>query len=238
MKKLALISILFCLVASTAYGFTAFPTPTVNGTTGLVRVPSADILPYRNYALAFDYGTNSMAGKESLYYKLNLGTFQNIEMGVVGGYDQTSSSSTVREGVFVNMKLSLSTDDSTYPLLLAMGVENLASFSQSDVYMVATKYMRQGFKLTFGFLADFPNNTFRPMGVLGAEIPLLGNHVVLVADGIAGETVSQVDAGVRIYLLPYLSIQGNALNIFQDVSNPQGKDPKSILVGISWANPF
>lgn len=238
MKNFAVLTIVFCLISSAAYGFTAFPSPTINGATGLVRVPSADILPYKNYSIAFDYGTNSMAQRESLYYKVNLGTFQNVEMGVVGGYNQTNTSSTVREGVFVNMKLSLSTDDSTYPLLLAMGAENLASYTQSDVYMVATKYMRQGFKLTFGFLADFPANRFRPMGVAGIEFPMMGNHLVLVADGMAGESISQVNGGIRIYLLPYLSIHGNALNIFQDTNNPQGKDPKSYLVGLSWINPF
>ncbi|MBU0687049.1 MAG: hypothetical protein KKB81_04290 [Candidatus Margulisbacteria bacterium] len=239
MKKLLLLVLAASLIFSAgAYGFTTFPSPTINGATGLVRVPSADILPYKNFAIGVDYGSNSMAQRESLYYKVNIGAFNNIEMGVVGGYDQTNNTSTLREGVFVNLKLSLSTDDSSYPLLLALGAENLASFTQAGVYMVATKYMKQGFKLTFGFLADFPANKFRPMGVAGLEFPMMDDHLVLLCDGMAGETIAQVDAGIRIYFVPWFAITGSALNIFQDQNNPQGKDPKSYLVGFSWVNPF
>jgi hypothetical protein len=237
-KTLSLTLAMLLFFASSACALAYLPGPTINGCTGLVRVPSADVLPYKNFNVALDYGSNSMAGKESLYYKVNLGTFQNVEMGVVGGYNQTNTASTAREGVFVNLKLALSTDDTVYPLLLAIGAENLSSYTQADVYMVGTKYMKQGFKLTFGFLADFPENRFRPMGAAGIEIPLFYNKLIILADGFAGETIAQVDAGLRFYVLPTFSLNVNALNIFQDPNNPQGKDPKSYLAGFSWANPF
>jgi hypothetical protein len=195
-------------------------------------------LAHKDYLLAADYGSNAMAGKESLYYKINFGAFPNMELGCVGGYDQTATTTTLRDGVYINAKLSLSSDSGPNPLLLAIGGENLASASQSEVYMVATKYMRQGFKLTFGFMGDFPDNRFRPMGVAGIEVPLFNNQLLLLADGLAGETISQVDAGARFFLTPYLAIHANALNLFQDSANFAGKDPKSYLLGLSWLNPF
>ncbi|MFA4858034.1 MAG: hypothetical protein WC901_01505 [Candidatus Margulisiibacteriota bacterium] len=239
MKKIIVLSLILILSASATFAAAPyFNTPTINGATGLVRIPSADILAHKDYLLAVDYGSNAMAGKESLYYKINVGAFPNMELGCVGGYDQTATTTTLRDGVYINTKLSLSTDTGPNPLLLAIGGENLASSSQSEVYMVATKYMRQGFKLTFGFMGDFPGNRFRPMGVAGVEVPLLNNQLLLMVDGLAGETISQVDAGARFFLLPSLAIHANALNVFQDTANFAGKDPKSYLIGVSWLNPF
>jgi hypothetical protein len=104
--------------------------------------------------------------------------------------------------------------------------------------MVATKYLQQGPKLTFGFLADFPGNKFRPLGVAGIEVPLLSNHLSLMADGLVGETIGQLDVGARIWLTSTICIHLNGVNILSNPDNPQGKEPKSVLAGLSWANPF
>jgi len=213
-----------------------FPAPGVNGPSGLVRIPSADCIPYKNFNIAADYGSTFSAGSASAesvtYYKMNLGTFHGVELGVVGGTERNSSK--LREGVFVNMKLSLSTGDDPYPLLLALGVENLFSYTQTDVYMVATKYFKQGPKATFGFLADFPNYKFRPLGIAGVELSMSEN-LFLLGDLMAGETLFQVNAGLRFYFSPIFSLNVNGLNI---LDGGQVKDPRSVLVGFSWANPF
>lgn len=213
------------------------PAPEINGPTGVVRMPSADVIPYKNFNLGMDYGTTvtsggSATGEAVLYYKMNLGTFHGVELGIVGGTEKDSSK--LREGVFVNMKLSLSTGDEPYPLLLALGVENLFSYTQTDVYMVATKYFQQGPKLSFGFMADFPNNKFRPMGIAGIDAGL-GDTLFLLADLMAGETLFQVNAGVKIYFTPIFSLNISGLNI---LDGSQAKDPRTALIGFSWANPF
>ncbi len=213
-----------------------FPAPALNGPTGLVRIPSADVIPYKNFNVGLDYGTTVSSGTASgesvVYYKMNLGTFHGVELGIVGGTEKNSSK--LREGVFVNMKLSLSTGDEPYPLLLALGVENLFSYTQTDVYMLATKYFKQGPKLTFGFMADFPNYKFRPLGVLGVDVAL-GDNLFLVSDLMAGETLFQVNAGVKIYFTPIFSLNLSGLNV---LDGSQAKDPRSALIGFSWANPF
>lgn len=214
-----------------------FPAPALNGPTGIVRIPSADVIPYKNFNVGLDYGTTvsssgSSTGESVVYYKMNLGTFHGVELGIVGGTEKGTSK--LREGVFVNMKLSLSTGDEPYPLLLALGVENLFSYTQTDVYMLATKYFKQGPKLTFGFMADFPNYKFRPMGVLGVDVAL-GDNLFLVSDLMAGETLFQVNAGVKVYFTPLFSLNISGLNV---LDGGQVKDPRTALIGFSWANPF
>jgi hypothetical protein len=213
-----------------------FPAPAINGPSGLVRMPSADVIPYKNFNIGADFGANflpSLSSTEAaLYYKMNLGTFHGVEIGIVGGTDQITQK--IREGVFVNMKLSLSTGEEPYPMLLAIGVENLFSYTQTDVYMVATKYFKQGPKLSFGFMADFPDNKFRPLGMAGIEVPF-GDAFYLLTDLLAGETLFQLDAGIRFYLTPIFSLSLSALNI---LDNEVAKDRRSAYLGFSWANPF
>jgi len=213
-----------------------FPSPSINGPSGIIRIPDATVIPYKNFNVAADYGTTIPQGggtaEATVYYKMNLGTFHGVEIGVVGGTDKTTNKP--REGVFVNMKLSLSTGDEPYPLLLALGTENLFSFTQTDVYMVATKFFKQGPKFTFGFMADFPNNKFRPMGIAGIEVPL-ADTFFLLSDLMAGETLFQLNAGARFYFTPVFSLTLSGVNVLD--SSPS-KDTRSALLGFSWANPF
>lgn len=231
---LVLVSWLLVIAPAGAYP-QVFPAPSINGPTGVIRIPSADVIPYKNLNVGADFGTTmpSVSSSEgTIYYKMNLGTFHGVEMGIVGGTNLDTKK--LREGVFVNLKLSLSTGEEPYPLLLALGIENLFSYTQTDVYMVATKYMSQGPKLTFGFMADFPENKFRPMGLLGIEYPL-SDTLFVASDFMLGETLSQVNAGAKLYFTPIFSLNLYGLNILEETT---AKDTRSVLLGFSWANPF
>ena len=236
MLKLFFIILVSLFVISPAMAYPqVFPSPTINGATGIIRIPSADVIPYKNFNLGADFGTTmpSVSSSEgTLCYKMNLGTFHGVEFGIVGGTDLTTQQ--LREGVFVNMKLSLTTGEEPYPLLLAIGIENLFSYTQTDVYMIATKYLRQGPKLTFGFMADFPDNKFRPLGLLGIEYPI-GDTFFVASDLMAGESLTQVNAGAKWYFTPIFSVNLYGLNI---LDGAQVKDARSVLIGFSWANPF
>lgn len=236
-NKLALCSVFCFLLSLLSPSFSSpqvLPSPSLNGPTGLVRIPSADCIPYKNFNLGADYGASatSSTAEATVYYKMNLGTFHGVEFGVVGNTDPKTSQP--REGVFINMKLSLSTGEEPYPLLLALGLENLFSYTKTDVYMVATKYFKQGPKATFGFMADFPNNKFRPLGIAGVEVPM-GDTVFLLTDLMAGETLFQANAGARFYFTPIFSLNLYGLNV---LDSGQVKDPRTIFAGFSWANPF
>ncbi|MBU1026325.1 MAG: hypothetical protein KKA31_01180 [Candidatus Margulisbacteria bacterium] len=237
MKRVSLLTTLIISLTCAAFAFPqVFPAPAINGPSGVVRIPSADVIPYKNFNIGSDFGASFLQGaattETSVFYKMNLGTFHGVELGIVGGTEKDTGE--LREGVFVNMKLSLSTGEEPNPLLLAIGVENLFSYTQTDVYMVATKYFEQGPRLTFGFMADFPEQKFRPLGMAGVEIPL-AQTLILTGDMLAGETMSQFNAGARFYFSPIFSLNISALNL---LDNQEAKDSRSALIGFSWANPF
>ncbi len=234
MLKNIFVLALFCFILiSSAFAY-SFPVPSVNGASGLVRIPDATVIPYKNWNIGIDYGStiNGNNSVPAMLYKANLGTFHNFELGFVGGYDNTGL--VVREGVFINMKYSPAIGDGSDPLLLAIGVENLASHTQAGVYMVATKPLKQGPKLTFGFMADFPAGKFRPLGMAGLDLPI-GSSLSILTDMFAGETIFQVNAGVRYFIIPSFAIDGRAINVLKGA---QTKDSQQYLVGFSWANPF
>lgn len=236
-KKIFLLAACCLLFTACAWAYpNVFPAPSLNGPTGLIRIPDANVVPYKNFNLGADYGATVVSGnissESTIYYKMNLGAFHGVELGVVGGTERNSGK--IREGVFVNMKLSLAAGEEPYPLLLALGVENLFSYTQTDVYMVATKYFKQGPKLTFGFMADFPNSKFRPLGIAGVEVPL-ADTLFVMSDLFAGESLFQVDAGLKFYFTPIFSLNVSGLNILE---GGQVKDSRAVLAGFSWANPF
>ncbi len=237
-RSLPLIVLIFLSFFSAANAY--FPFTSLTGASGLTRIPDANVLPYKNWNLATDYGAlytnNGNQQQPAFYYKANLGSFRNFEMGLVGGLD--SAGQQLRDGVYVNMKYAPSIGDGSDPLLLAIGVENLASKTQTGVYMVATKPFVQGPSLSFGFLADFPGNKFRPLGMAGLDIPV-GTMSFLV-DLFAGESLVQLNGGLRYRLIPTFALEARAINILGDNQTPAQnlKDPKQFLIGFSWINPF
>lgn len=235
--KLSISVCLACLVCLVCPAFSYdFPAPSFSGASGLVRIPDATVVPYKNWNIGSDYGTQTINNEQrpAFNYKANLGTFHNFELGLVGGLDRNAQE--IREGVFVNMKYSPAIGDGSDPLLLAIGVENLASHTDAGVYMVATKPFRQGPALSFGFMADFPGNKFRPLGMAGLDIPL--GTLSIMQDLFAGESVFQYNAGIRMRFTPTFSLDARAINLFGDDSQNNTKDRKFFLFGMAWANPF
>jgi len=247
MRPKVIITVIFILILfpsiSGAYSPHLFPGPGIMGSTGLLRMPSADVLPYKNFNIGVDYGVDSDTNDPILFYKMNLGTFQGLEMGIVGGTKENvdsggGSESNVKEGVFINLKYSLSTDNSGTPLLLAIGVENLSSYNDTDIYMVATRYLKEGPKIHFGFMGLFPGDKFTPLGMLGFDFQLGQGGILLLTEMFAGESIFQVDIGARMYFSPTLTANISGLNLFQNEEDPTGITSKAITAGFSWINPF
>jgi hypothetical protein len=224
----------FVFLSATAY----FPFPSLTGASGLTRIPDASVVPYKNWSLATDYGVHfagtGEAQQPSFYYKINMGALHNLELGLVGGLDRAGKE--LRDGVYVNMKYAPTIGDDSDPLLLAIGVENLASKTQTAVYMAATKPFKQGPILTFGFLADFPGNKFRPLGMAGLDIPI--STLSIITDIFAGESLVQLNGGFRYHIMPTFALEGRAVNILGSQPGQLEKDPKQFLFGFSWINPF
>ncbi|MFH1710413.1 MAG: hypothetical protein ABH860_05000 [bacterium] len=243
LKKIFTFAICAFVLSAQAFAFVPQPTPNIIGSTGVIRVPSADVIPYKNINFGLDFGSDISNNKFSLFYKFALGTFQGMELGCVGMDDRNGA---MQEGVFINMKYSLATDTSPNPLFLAIGVENLSSFTRCDVYMVATKYFPNGARLHFGFLGDFPGWTdsrFRPLGAFGYDTPFFSEKLYFLMDMLAGESLYELNLGFRSYISDSFSMNFSAMNILADDNRKpdekaRDKDPKAILIGFSWLNPL
>lgn len=243
MRYIILLVSIFLLISSVALAATS---TTVNGPTGLIRMPTGDVLTEKHYNFGIDYGADIVTGtggntttsKAILTYKVNLGAFKGMELGIVGG--TTKGVESLREGVFINMKYSLSNEDSpssAFPLKLALGVENLASSRDADAYLVATKYFKGGWIMHLGAMFDFPNSRFRPLGMAGVEYTLggRGSNVVILGEIFAGESLLQVDAGLRLALFTDFCLKIDGLNLGNSAN---AKNSQSVSVGFSWKNPF
>lgn len=242
MKSYLIALFLAAMLSYETFAFVPQPTPSVTGSTGLIRMPSADVIPYKNLNVGLDFGPIAFEDRWQLLYKMNIGTFQGMELGCVGSDDQKGG---IKEGVFINMKYGLSADNSPYPLLLAIGVENLTSRTLSDVYMVATRYFPNGSKFHFGFVGDFiatdeASSKFRPVGAFAYDFPAFGEKTYCLVEIFAGEHVFQIDTGLKWYISDTFALNLNGINIFAAKNTPEEnyRDSKVIMMGFSWINPL
>tara|TARA_B100001989_G_C24538783_1_gene466235 strand:- start:826 stop:1515 length:690 start_codon:yes stop_codon:yes gene_type:complete len=129
-----------------------FALPTVSGPTGLVTMPTAEILNYKEHNSAIDYQLNTDdSGSSKSFYKVNVGALENTEIGFVGGSEPD-------EGVFLNFKWSLTSTAERFPLRMAVGFENITSQTQSNFYLVTSKRLTADIGVHGGFKALFSDN--------------------------------------------------------------------------------
>ena len=221
-------------------------TPALSGATGLVKMPTGDVLNSRDFNVGLDYffdnsnsgsapapGGNDPRGTWS--YKMNIGAYgsktQGFEMGFIGRTERTTSR--IKEGVFINLKYSLSGSDDPEDLRLAIGLENLTSNTETDAYMVATKYFRGGAGLHFGAMFDFPDSKFRPLGMIGLGIPVGSPQLTLMTEAFGGESMFQANAGLRMSFNSTFSLLVRALNV---TGSSTSKDVSSFSLGFSASN--
>lgn len=173
--------------------------PTLYGPTGLIEMPTAESIAYKQVNLGIDYSlTSSREGDEGadkenhLYYKFNLGSFENWELGILGG-------SFLDEGVFVNMKYFLMSNQEENPLSIAAGIERLGSKTDLSTYLVTSKRFQGGLHGHFGFKAFFQDNLFAA-AMIGVEY-FSDEKISFLAD-IAGEKNANyiVNAGTKIFI--------------------------------------
>jgi len=208
------------LLLSILYSTLLFAIPTIQGPSGLISVPTAESLKFKEFNIAVDSILNEDEKSQSLYYKVNLGTFQNWELGFVGGKTPT-------EGVFINAKYYLLSDNSKFPLSIAIGLQNLASKSLTDVYMVISKRFKGGFIGHFGFNANFSNKDIDP-SIMGGVEYLLNEYISIIGD-IDGKRQTYVgNAGVALYLTESFVIRGAVLDLG---NNDKSRD---ISLGVSY----
>ncbi|MFC1752634.1 hypothetical protein ACFL96_04485 [Thermoproteota archaeon] len=179
--------------------------PTVYGPTGLIMMPTAESLRYKEFNVGFDYCLGGDSEEEMLYYKVNLGTFESWEFGFVGGERP-------EEGVYMNAKYYLVSDYSRFPVSVAIGIENLTSKMMTGVYMVASKIFEGGLRGHFGFKATFSDEELDPSIMAGIEY-YFTNELSILADVLGQEKVYFLNAGVRYMFWDSFTARVSVLDI-------------------------
>ncbi|MBG90543.1 MAG: hypothetical protein CL521_01860 [Actinobacteria bacterium] len=204
-KKWILISIFLTWISSNTHAV-----PTLTGSSGLIKVPTAEALQYKQFNIGIDSQVTDTGEMLTYSYKLGLGTFKNLEMSLIGG-------STPKEGVFINAKYYLMSDTARLPLSIAIGAENLSSMSQTNIYMVASKKIRYDIGLHGGFKATI-NEEINPT-IMGGINYLLLQQLELLADIDGNETAYAINTGVRFYLTPDIAFKASILDVFNTSPN-------------------
>jgi len=195
----------------------AVSAPSIGGPTGLLEMPTAERLQYQEYNLGVDYlgdarTIDSDLEKSSHYYKLNIGTYDNIEMGVVGG-------TAPEEGVFLNMKYHVFSEQKQYPVDVAVGLENLTANEGSSLYMVASKLFQTSFTGHVGFRALFEDSVSSAL-MMGGEY-FLNDAISLIVDMIGDDGLYRVNMGARWFAMENLILQTALLDGIGEQSNPR-----------------
>jgi hypothetical protein len=197
-----------CFLLLLVFTSALMASPTVYGPTGLIEMPSAESIAYKQVNVAIDYSINNQdqdsdKTTNNFYYKFNLGSFENWELGILGG-------SFLDEGVFVNMKYFLMSNQEENPLSIAAGLERIGSKNDLATYLVTSKRFNGGLHGHFGFKAYFQNSLYAS-AMIGLEY-FSDEKISFLADIIGEKNDAYVlnggtkifidnDVAMRIYLI-------------------------------------
>lgn len=203
MKQFNLLKLtLIALAISTT---SLFASGSFYGPTGLVTIPTAEAVKYKEYEFSYDYALAKNPKNDLWKYKYNLGMFKKVEVGIVGG-------NVPEEGMFLNLKYYLTATEERLPLSLALGLKNLSSKDDSSLYMVASKKVRRDFTAHFGFEALFNEEKVTPVMMGGIEY-MLDKNLRLMSDVNADTENYYLNAGVEYFLTKRLTIKVGALDL-------------------------
>lgn len=194
--------------------------PNFWGSTGLIFMPTADALRYKEANFAFDYILTQDQKTNDYKYKLNMGIYENLELGFAGGKYPD-------EGVFVNLKYYLMSTEERFPLKIALGTENLSSEIKTSAYMVASKRFNPELAGHFGFNVTFGTQT-KP-GVMAGLAFYITEILELITDVTGNEKKYFWNIGAKVKYSQYGTFSTSLI----DIGNI--KDPK-LAIGFSQQN--
>lgn len=184
----------FC--ALIVFAAPVFAAPTVNGSTGQINNPSADVLQPGQFSLGYYHLKSGGAG----VFDMNM--LPNLEVGVAGfRYDDSSTNKT-----YVNAKLSLLPETILTPGV-AVGVEDIAAQRDRSYYAVASKALPFGFRVHAGvgngrFDGMFASleKTINPVSVLTGNNTFPATTLIAEFDG------RNMNYGARLSVVPGLKV--------------------------------
>lgn len=191
MRKIFVGMLMFTMAASGA----AFAAPSLNGSTGLIDTPNADVVQQEEFSLGYyklEHGTAT---------NLNIGLINNLEIGV-SSYDPDGGSRLNR----LNAKWSLVPETVVTPGL-AIGVEDISDQGERSAYIVGSKALPMGFRIHYGVGSGRYDGVFggiektiNPIGVLTGDDAFPATTLIAEYDG------EDVNLGARISVVPGVKI--------------------------------
>jgi hypothetical protein len=206
---------IYVLIVATLVSISSlYANPSIYGPTGLIEIPTAESIAYKQVNFAVDYAIenndqdsteDSSKNNNKVYYKFNLGSFENWELGILGG-------NFLDEGVFVNMKYFLMSNQEENPLTVAAGLERVGSKDDLAAYLVTSKRFQDGLNAHFGFKAYLQKNLFAA-ALFGMEY-FLDEKMSFLGD-LAGERGSRyvLNAGTKIFIDTNVSLRVYVVDI-------------------------
>ncbi|MEG6585082.1 YjbH domain-containing protein [Dendrosporobacter sp. 1207_IL3150] len=191
MKKVLLATICAAFMATA----TAAAAPSINGSTGLISTPSADVLHEGQFSLGY-YNL-----KEGGVGTFNTGIAKNFEIGVAGfRYDGD------QDQTYLNAKLGLLPETILSPGL-AIGIEDVADKTDRTYYAVASKGLPLGFRIHAGVgkgrydgLFAGIEKTINPISVLTGDSAFPATTLIAEYDG------REMNYGARLSIVPGLKV--------------------------------
>jgi hypothetical protein len=192
MKK-ALLGMVCLLLFSMA---TVSAAPSVNGSTGQISNPSADVLQAGQFALGYYHLKDGGVG----VFNMNLAA--NLELGVAGfRFDDSSQNKS-----FVNAKFGVLPETILTPGV-AIGVEDIGNVQKRTAYAVASKALPFGFRIHAGVgngrydgVFAALEKTINPISVLTGNNSFPATTLIVEFDG------RNMNYGARMSIVPGLKL--------------------------------
>ena len=155
-------------------------------------------------------------------YYGTLGTFEGMELGFSGRGG--------REGVFINMKYFLISDNTEYPLAMAVGLQNLSSFYDTGLYMVASKQLNLNLGLHMGFLGRFYAGTSDTNMMFGVKYFMNEDWAILL-DTVGEHNIYGWNLGFQVQMGEEIALQMSGLNLI----NPVERKNSVFCIGVAYS---
>lgn len=191
MKKFIVSMMVFSMTASG----TALAAPSLNGSTGLLNTPSADVIQQGDFSLGYYHLEHGAVAN------VNMGLLKNVEIGI-SSFDPDGGSRLNR----LNAKWSLIPETVVSPGL-AIGVEDISDKGERTAYIVGSKALPMGFRVHYGVgdgrydgIFGGIEKTINPLGVLTGDNAFPATTLIAEYDG------EDVNVGARLSLVPGVKI--------------------------------
>jgi len=175
--------------------------PSVNGPTGLINTPTADVLRPGQLSLGYYHLQDGGVGS------FNTNVAPNLELGVAAfRYDGQSNKN------YVNAKFAVVPETILLPGL-AIGVEDISNSEQRSVYAVASKALPFGFRVHAGtgggrFNGVFAGieKTINPLSIITGTNAFPATTLIAEYDG------KTMNYGARLSIIPGLKLDAGLRN--------------------------